>query len=78
MPLSRAAVIWSMLCCAMPWPIAGTLETMAVPRLAEAVFCCWRFWRTTLETPIWSKLGFLETRVSIKVVADEVRSVAVC
>lgn len=67
-----------MLFWAIPWPMAGTLPTMAVPRADEASFWATSCWPTTEETPSWSKTGFLAIRVVTVWLAESVRPVAVC
>lgn len=77
-PPAMVVAIWPVLCLAMLWPMAGTLVTMASARAPESVFCCWRDFRTTGETPSWSKTAFLATRLLMVVLTWVPRLVAVC
>lgn len=76
--LSSTVLIWPIDFCAMPWPIDGTLDTMASPKLAAPVFCIRSWLPTSLVTPSMSNTGFLAIRAVTVWLAVSVRPVADC
>lgn len=67
-----------MLCWAMPWPMAGTLETMAVPRAPAPSFWACSCWATVELTPSWSKTAFFWMSEVTVLLAEAVSEVADC
>lgn len=71
-------MIGSILCWAIPCPMAGILDTTASPRPLAPVCCVWIWVRTTEETPSWSKTGFLAMRDVTVLLAEALRPAADC
>lgn len=78
MAWSTPWLIGSMLCCAIPCPIAGILDTIASPSALDPVFWVCSWVATMEETPSWSKTGFLLISAVTVLLAEVVRAPADC